>query len=343
MKNKMGPYISVIVPLFNNEDIIAQNLEAIKNQKDISNENYEIIVVDDCSTDDSANIAIPLCDKLVKLDENQGAAAARNAGAKEASGELLVFVDSDVFLESSSLSLLKGLFEKDKDLCAAVGRYTEQPFHNNTINVYHNLFTRYHHDLSPSDIDWFWGAIGAVRKKEFNSVGGFDERYKGASAEDMELGLALSKTGHKIRYFPKAMGTHAHYFTLKSMLVNDYKKAVLGAKLRFAGDLPQKAPEFGSVGNILTVPFLSVPFLMIFSSFYLGSVYPFLFACIFTVFLLDSINRKFYRYLAKHAGFNVLKMILLHCIQMGVVVFGAVIGMAGYLLGKSRYGRPGLI
>jgi len=314
MKN--SPYISVIVPLFNNKKTICDCLNALKNQKDISRLNYEVIVVDDCSTDQSTDIARTLCDKFVKLDKNSGAATARNVGVKKASGELLLFVDSDVILEENALVLINDFFGNNPEISAAVGRYTKHPHDGSVVNAYHNFFTRYHHDLSPIEIDWFWGALGAVKKEAFDLVGGFDERYKGASAEDMELGLSLSQAGHQIRYFPEAMGTHAHHFDLKGMLINDYKKAVLGAKLRFSGDLPQKAPNFGSLANILTVPFLIIILFIALFSIYTGSVYLFLFSCIFNVVMLFLLNRKFYRYLLKHSTKYILNMILLHWLQM---------------------------
>ena len=101
-----SPYVSVIVPVFNSEDLIAKCLRAIRGQEGVDPDGVEIIVVDDASTDSSAQRSQRICDKLIILERNSGAATARNRGATEAAGDILVFVDADVILESIALSFV---------------------------------------------------------------------------------------------------------------------------------------------------------------------------------------------------------------------------------------------
>lgn len=330
--------ISAIVPAYNSRETLGGCLRALRAQSGLAPGELEIIVVDDGSGDGSASEARGLCDALVVNEHNLGAAAARNRGAAQAEGEYLLFVDADVVLIPGAAATLRQALAADPAAAAAVGRYTETPAAEGIVNVYHNAFTRYHHDLSPRDIDWFWGALGMVKKQAFVAAGGFDERYRGASAEDMEFGLALSRAGFRAVYVPEAEGAHAHHFTLRSMLVNDYKKAVLGMKLRMAGRLPRRAPRFASLGNTLTAPILSMLGLSLAAS--LGSSYFLLLACLMIAMLL-VVNEKYYRYLQNHMEGNLDMALLLHWVQMFAVSLGAALGMFGRLLGRSPYGRPG--
>ncbi|HUT53189.1 MAG TPA: glycosyltransferase [bacterium] len=338
--SKEPPVMSVIVPLHNAGRLIGRCLEAIRGQEGFGEGAIEVIVVDDGSSDGGADAA-SLCDQLIRMDQNRGAATARNRGAKEARADILVFVDADVFLGPAALSALFKVFDEHPDVSAAVGSYTTEPADTNPVSVYHNLFTRYHHDLSPLDIDWFWGAMGAVRKQAFNEVGGFDERYQGASAEDMELGRALARAGHRVRYCPEAQGAHAHRFTLAGMLSNDYKKAVLGTKLRLGSRLPQKAPGFANPRSMATL--VLVPLLLIFciaACFKSCAVL----AIAAIIALLILINAPFYNFLKRHfAGPRMVWPILLHWIQSLAILAGAAAGVAGLIMGRPTYGRPGWI
>jgi glycosyltransferase involved in cell wall biosynthesis len=339
--DKTAPAVSVIVPVYNARDTIEKCLAAIRAQEGVGPGEVELIVVDDASIDGSAEAAEGKCDKLVRMEQNRGAAAARNRGAGQAAAEILVFVDADVILQPEALSVLLKLFRENPDIHAAVGRYTREPALPGLINEYHNAFTRYHHDLSPEVIDWFWGALGAVRKEAFNQAGGFDERYQGASAEDMELGLALARSGFKIVYCKEAEGAHAHKFSLSGMIENDFKKAVLGMKIKLLGRLPHRAPGFVNRYN-LTVMISELLFIVIpLAPLPEWAEYIWLAA-----FLLMSVGgANFTRYLGKISEKGRLRLshLFLYWLQMLVIMAGAAAGLLGWALGRDPYGRPGWI
>jgi glycosyltransferase involved in cell wall biosynthesis len=96
----MSRAISVIIPNRNGSTTIGKCLESVFSS---SYGNYEVIVVDDCSEDDSVKIITGFPCKLVRLGRRSGAAGARNAGAHEASGEILFFTDADCILEPGTL------------------------------------------------------------------------------------------------------------------------------------------------------------------------------------------------------------------------------------------------
>ena len=91
----MQPKFSIVIPNYNSEKTIGECLEAAT---DIDYGNYEVIVVDDSSRDNSISIIRKFPCKLVQMKKNVGAAEARNAGARSAEGVMLLFMDSDIII-----------------------------------------------------------------------------------------------------------------------------------------------------------------------------------------------------------------------------------------------------
>lgn len=118
--------ISVIIPLYNKENCIRKTIDSIINQKYYHN--FEIIVVDDGSTDCSCIVVESYTDKRVKLfrKKNGGPSSARNFGVKHATGEWIIFIDADDYLLPDSLSHFEYLFVNNPGyLCYTANFYTE--------------------------------------------------------------------------------------------------------------------------------------------------------------------------------------------------------------------------
>lgn len=103
--------VSIIIPLYNTEKYLRACLESVLAQTYPS---IECIIVDDCSTDSSSQIALdiianyqgPICFKLKKLHQNEGSSAAKNTGLSEASGEYIYFLDSDDIIDADTILLM---------------------------------------------------------------------------------------------------------------------------------------------------------------------------------------------------------------------------------------------
>ena len=116
--------ISIIVPVYNQEDTLKRAFDSIKNQS-FGFENLEVIFVDDASTDNSVNIIKELSDnyknvKSIQLSENSGfAGKPRNVGIENASALYLMFLDpDDVFLDDACKILYENITENDSDIAS---------------------------------------------------------------------------------------------------------------------------------------------------------------------------------------------------------------------------------
>lgn len=182
----------------------------------------KITVIDDCSTDDTRNIAQEFKVNYLKTGQRAGPAFARNLGALYARGEILVFVDADVVLRPDSLRLIEDAFHQDGELAALFGSYDEAPAETNFISQYKNLMHHYVHQSAVEVQVSFWAGCGAIRKSIFVEIGGFDAiKFPNASIEDIELGLRLSKAKKKIRLDKNLQGKHLKKWTLPQLLYTD--------------------------------------------------------------------------------------------------------------------------
>jgi glycosyltransferase involved in cell wall biosynthesis len=178
--------ISFIVPAYNEEKLLGGTLRALKSAAKALNEAYELIVVDDASEDHTAVVARNAGAQVVSVSHRQ-IAAARNSGAREAKGDIFIFVDADTLANETVVkAAVKALRE------GAVGGGASVHF-DGSLPLYAKL-------LLPSSI-WLsrvarlaGGCFLFCTRQAFEAVGGFDERY--FVAEELVLGKALKRQGN---------------------------------------------------------------------------------------------------------------------------------------------------
>ena len=132
--NNGNPYFSIIIPLYNAEKTLEKCLNAIY---DSSYQKFEVLVVDDASQDNSLKIARSFPCKTLQLEHNQGAAVARNWGAKNAKGDVLLFIDSDIVTKRNTLNLLVDSLKKYP---AVFGIYTQKSETDKLLSLYQNFY-----------------------------------------------------------------------------------------------------------------------------------------------------------------------------------------------------------
>lgn len=154
----------------------------------------------------------------------KGPAAARNLGAEAASGDILVFLDSDVEVTPTTLQKLEQAMEQAD---AVFGSYDDAPVHRNVCSLYANLRHHYVHQTSPRETGTFWTGCGAIRRQVFRDFGGFCTDYEEPSIEDIDLGMRLHAAGRRILLCPDIQVTHCKSWSLPSLLTVDiFRRAV---------------------------------------------------------------------------------------------------------------------
>ena len=159
---------------------------------------------------------------VVDLPERSGPAAARNSAAREASGDVLVFVDSDVIVRPDAFRRIRLAFVEDPALAAVFGSYDDTPECRDLVSSFRNLLHHHVHQRAAGPAVTFWAGLGAMRRDLFLAVGGFDSNRFGRPAiEDVELGLRISANGSAIRLDPELQGTHIKRWSLPQMIRTD--------------------------------------------------------------------------------------------------------------------------
>ena len=163
--------ISVIIPVYNSASMLKQCLAAMA-ASDFTN--YECIVVDDSSADNSTEVAREYGARVIELKGGPyGPAFARNRGVEAAEGEFVYFIDSDVVIKPDTLSKVAQSFKDFPEYRALFGSYDESPGDGQFLSIYKNLSHHYVHQQANREGHTFWTGCGAIRRDVFLELGGF--------------------------------------------------------------------------------------------------------------------------------------------------------------------------
>ena len=220
--------LSIVIPVRNGGSAFKQCLEAVQSARGECRNlaETELIVVDDGSTDDSmatTTAAEPAALILATpAPGGRGPAAARNVGARAATGEVIFFVDADVALHPDVLRRAVETFHSDPTIEACFGSYDDAPPERNLLSQYKNLLHHYVHQHAHAEASTFWTGCGAMRRATFQTLGGFDEQtYRLPSIEDIDLGYRLRRRGGEIRLLKDMQCTHLKRWTARGLLRSD--------------------------------------------------------------------------------------------------------------------------
>jgi glycosyltransferase involved in cell wall biosynthesis len=237
---------SVIVPTYNSAGTLGECLESILRQEGID---FEVIVVDDGSTDNTRELVGKYPVRLI-TQEHRGPAAARNNGARNAVGEILVFTDSDCVVEDGWLVEMVRPFS-DPFIVGVQGAYMTTQRELIARFAQYEIEERYDQMAKHECIDFIGSYSAGYRKDVFLEVGGFDEKFPIASGEDPDLSFRFAKLGYKMVFNPKAVVYHRHPDTLLGYLRQKFYRAYW--RVALYGKNPGKAVRDSYTPQVLKV------------------------------------------------------------------------------------------
>lgn len=209
--------VSVVIPAFNASAELRICLNALRagtTQPD------ECFVVDDGSTDNTADVAREAGCTLISTGGRMGPSFARNLGAEQATGDIVFFIDADCCPHEDTVARVAIAF-LDTSVDALIGSYDADPHCPQMVSRYRNLVHHYTHQHSERHATTFWSGCGAIRRTVFLDLKGFDSSYKRPAIEDIELGYRLHAAGHSIILDREVQVKHLKRWTLHGMVKTD--------------------------------------------------------------------------------------------------------------------------
>ena len=223
--------ISVVIPSHNAAQELRLCLEALF-KNDLSN--VEILIVDDASTDSTAEVTAALFQgrgegeahlHYLPLKEKSGPAGARNEGLKRAKNPYVLFLDADVVLPQRSLQWIReslDLYSHRSDIGGVLGSYSEAIPWDDFPTNFKNLSICFLYKSTDTLSPYLHTPIFCVRKEILDAVGGFDPRFN--RAEDFRLGILLGSQGFRFVIDRKVEGIHLKRYQLRTILQEDWRR-----------------------------------------------------------------------------------------------------------------------
>lgn len=214
--------LSVVIPTKDRAEALARTLDALEAQE-ADGAALEAVVIDNGSSDGTLELMRArdaggtLSVKLLEQPRG-GPAAARNAGAQAATGEVLLFLGDDT--EPADPRLLRAHLDlhaaRPEPEYGVLGRITWTPRKPVTpfMRWLENGGPQFHYcELEPGPVDassYFYSSHASIKRSLFERVGGFDVRFPTAAVEDTELGVRLADAGLELDYHPELLVLHDH-------------------------------------------------------------------------------------------------------------------------------------
>jgi glycosyltransferase involved in cell wall biosynthesis len=219
--------LSAIVPVRNAEATLLACLQALEANR---TQHLEVIVVDDGSTDGTAEIlqtfaahaTMPV--QRIRNDRPTGPAAARNLGMDRASHHWLLFLDSDVVLPSNAIESIREslrLYSHRPEVVGVLGTYHSKIPHSDFISNYKNLLTCFLYDRTETLSPFLHTPIFCVQREILIAAGGFDASLR--RGEDFQLGVRLGSRGFRFVIDRRVRGVHLKKYDLKTLLREDWR------------------------------------------------------------------------------------------------------------------------
>ncbi|NOY65126.1 MAG: glycosyltransferase [Nitrospirae bacterium] len=217
----MDSFISVVIPNYNGSSTIRECLRAVFSS---DYDNYEVIVVDDCSTDGSQDIIPEFPCRIIQLKNHAGASSARNRGAEEAEGDILFFTDSDCILLPDTLKRVNESIRQQSRAVIVGGTYTRLSHDRRFFSDFQSVFINYSETKHLNSPDYIPTHAMAIYKEDFIKIGGFREDFY-PIVEDVEFSHRAKRQGYRLVINPDIQVQHIFNYSLRGSLQNACRKS----------------------------------------------------------------------------------------------------------------------
>jgi glycosyltransferase involved in cell wall biosynthesis len=323
--------VSVIIPSYNSARTLRLCLRSVADQTYAP---IEVVVVDDRSTDDSAQIAKSMDAIVLCTEVNSGQSVARNLGADHARGPILFFLDSDVALSADGIEIAVAALQADPAIGAICGVYDAAPLLSTSLAAQYRTAQQYvWFNEVEGAIPGLHTALFAIRADVFKEIGPFNPELR--HTEDQEYGYRLGRK-YDVRVSLAIRGRHDHDATLRTILYKVFHRTRLGIPLWFqnkalpggAATGPRALASAFTLAAALTLP---LPWVI----GAIGVVVPLLLTAI-TI----GLDTATYRYVLARRGIAFgLYFIGVHLLVILTSAIAAGIGVLQHLLGHWAGGR----
>ncbi len=216
----MDRVVSVIIPNYNGSETIGKCLEAVFSS---DYRNFEVVVVDDCSTDNSREIIERFPCRLISLNKRSGASRARNVGAQNGKGDLLFFLDADCVMQRDALSLaVKAI--AGQEYAVIGGTYTRIPYDDTFFSAFQSIFIHFS-ETKKLEPDYIASHAMMIDAGLFKRSGGFPEDFL-PILEDVEFSHRIRRSGARLIMNPHILVQHIFDFTFFKSLKNALRKSM---------------------------------------------------------------------------------------------------------------------
>lgn len=323
----MAIKVSIIIPSRNAEATIGECLKAAfaSNYKD-----FEVIVVDDFSSDNSLELIKQFPCKCIQLTDHSGASIARNVGVQHSSGEILFFTDADCLLKEDDLTIAVETFLSAGSNVIVGGTYTIQPVDDTFFSRFQSIFIHYSESRNTENPDYLATHAMIIGTLDFKKSGGFSENYL-PILEDVEFSHRMRRKGYRLKLNPMIQVRHIFGYALTESMNNAFRKSMYWTIYSIKNKDLFKDSGTASIGLKLNTTFWLINILILNFSIMSGEL-QFLSVILFTTSINLTINRGLLSAFYNTGGIS----FLLRAAAYYVLLYPVAVGIGG-ITGILRY------
>jgi glycosyltransferase involved in cell wall biosynthesis len=330
--NKMSTRVSVVIPNYNGGATIGTCLQALFSSPYPP---FEVIVVDDRSTDNSVKIIEQFPGRLVRFEQHKGASKARNTGAANSTGQVLFFIDADCVVQEETLLHVADAYEKHRNSVVG-GSYTLVAFDDTFFSTFQSVFVHYS-ELKNPEPDYVASHAMVMSRELFQKSGGFPEDFM-PILEDVEFSHRLKRSGVKLVMDDRILVRHIFNYDLEKSFRNAFRKSKYWTVYSLTNrDL---LADSGTASVELKFTLFAACLSWILLIGFIVSFDPFYIAClillnIMTLVISRGLIRAFFR--AKGCSFVIRAALYYSLLYPLAVAAGVAVGALLYLQSRRRW------